>query len=448
MYPGSSNSYTITDFDAFSDYTVATDVGTATRSGNTITLEIPAGVADASLFLTAGRNGGENTFAIAVGAQSIARPAVLNPTGGATAVSTQPTATTSTFQTYPRNMDTHQSTDWQIATDSGFTNIVKQSLGDTESLESWDVTGLPRDTTLYLRARHHGATLGASEWSTPITFKTVNEYINTPQITAPVNGASDIPESPVIEASAFTTTPSGADTHLATNWQVKTAEGLLVWSSMNNAQHKTSVVIPAGILQESTTYTVEVQYQGHDLVPSAWGRASFTTEVQFIPDDGNAGQPFAGGYFVRRMKDDAGENYALVVAPKAVGEVSNSNWQPGKDFAASLSLGGHQDWQLPSLDEARIIYREFKPTTFSNDTSYGATDKVEPPLGNYTSNNPAQTTINAFQESNSESLATGYYWTSEGPNNAKYAISMLQGRENYANLTNNNYTRAIRRVYF
>lgn len=360
VYPGSSNSYTITDFDAFSDYTVATDVGTATRSGNTITLEIPAGAADASLFLTVGRNGGENSFAIAVGAQSIARPAVLNPTGGAMAVSTQPTATTSTFQTYPRNMDTHQSTDWQIATDSGFTNIVKQSLGDTESLESWDVTDLPRDTTLYLRARHHGATLGASEWSTPITFKTVNEYINTPAITAPVNGATDIPEQPVIEASAFATTPGSADTHLATNWQVKTAEGLLVWSSMNNAQHKNSIVIPAGVLQESTTYTVEVQYQGHELVPSTWGQASFTTSVQFIPEE--AGAPFGGGYFVSRMIDDSGAEYALVVSSSAEGDTGASvSFASANGKCSTLTAGGHDDWKLPTIDEGRALYWNLNP---------------------------------------------------------------------------------------
>ena len=449
VYPGSSsNSYTITDYDAFSDYTVATDVGTATRSGNIITLEIPAGVADASLFLTVGRNGGENTFAIAVGAQSIARPAVLNPTGGATAVSTQPTATTSTFQTYPRNMDTHQSTDWQIATDSSFNNIVKQSLGDTESLESWDVTGLPRDTTLYLRARHHGATLGASEWSTPITFKTVNQYINTPAITAPVNGATDIPEQPVIEASAFATTPGSADTHLATNWQVKTAEGLLVWSSMNNAQHKNSIVIPAGILQESTTYTVEVQYQGHELVPSAWGQASFITSVQFIPEE--AGAPFGGGYFVSRMVDEVGAPYVLVVSPTADGH-NNGNvmtWQNAVNYCNSLTIGGHSDWTLPSLDELRAVYWKLRPTNNNNVISGGASTLIDPPTSNYTYTNPSQTAIDAFKVGGAEAFIDHYYWSATESGSSAYRVYFPNGAESlYSKNDPNLHVRAIRRVY-
>lgn len=447
VYPGSSNSYTITDFDAFSDYTVATDVGTATRSGNTITLEIPAGVADASLFLTAGRNGGENTFAIAVGAQSIARPAVLNPTGGATAVSTQPTATTSTFQTYPRNMDTHQSTDWQIATDSSFNNIVKQSLSDTESLESWDVTDLPRDTTLYLRARHHGATLGASEWSTPITFKTVNEYITTPQITAPASGAKDVPESPVIEASTFTTTPGGADTHLATNWQVKTAEGLLVWSSLNDAQNKTSVVIPAGILEVATTYTVEVQYQGHDLAISAWGRASFTTDAQFVPESGNAGVPFGGGYFVSRMLDKQGLEYGLVVSPRAEGYLSSCSWQEAYDAFQLMSTNGHNDWDMPTMDELRAFRWNLKYGTGSNDTSFGASDLIIPQRGRYTSSDPAQTEIPEFMEGGSE-MIDGYLWANAS-NSYGPKVLMSTGHENPTG-TKTSYSyqaRAIRRVY-
>jgi len=453
VYPGSSNSYTITDFDAFSDYTVATNVGTATCSGNTITLEIPAGAADASLFLTVGRNGGENTFAIAVGAQSIARPAVLNPTGGATAVSTQPTATTSTFQTYPRNMDTHASTDWQIATDSGFTNIVKQSLVDTESLESWDVTDLPRDTTLYLRARHHGATLGASEWSTPITFKTVNEYITTPQITAPMNGASDIPESPVIEASAFATTPSGADTHLATNWQVKTAEGLLVWSSLNDAQNKTSVVIPAGVLQEATTYNVEVQFQGHDLAISAWGRASFTTDAQFVPESGNAGLPFGGGYFVSRMLDEEDAEYALILAPKAGGQ---ANYTQYTSTARSLmegintdALNGYTDWDFPTYDEWFAIYWNLKHNTMSNTSAYGASQLIIPPTENFTEGNPSQTELPEFKEDGSEALQNAYYWAKDtiDSNRLEYFLANDGGLRINPSYNYNTFPRAVRRVY-
>ena len=49
----------------------------------------------------------------------------------------------------------HYSTDWEIATDEGFTNIVKSSYNDTVNKLSWEVT-LPSGN-YYLRFRHKGS---------------------------------------------------------------------------------------------------------------------------------------------------------------------------------------------------------------------------------------------------------------------------------------------------
>ena len=50
----------------------------------------------------------------------------------------------------------HISTDWEIATDEDFTNIVKSSYNDTVNKLSWEVT-LPSGN-YYLRFRHKGST--------------------------------------------------------------------------------------------------------------------------------------------------------------------------------------------------------------------------------------------------------------------------------------------------
>lgn len=174
VFPGSSNTYTITNYDAFSIYAVATDVGTVTRTDETITLTIDAGQASGALNLSVDRNGASVVFQIAIGDQSVAQPEILNPAAGATDVGSGVILTTSAFVTYPNGADTHASTDWQVATDAGFTAIVFESLADASNLESIAVPSGTFDpsTTYYTRARHNGTTLGASPYSATVSFTT------------------------------------------------------------------------------------------------------------------------------------------------------------------------------------------------------------------------------------------------------------------------------------
>ncbi|MYL22536.1 DUF1566 domain-containing protein [Halomonas alkaliantarctica] len=178
VYPDSTNTYTITDFDAFSTYTVATTVGTASRTADTVTLTIPLDAEEGSLTLTITRNDGSTSFVVAVGAQTVAAPEVLSPTNGATGVMDAPTLTTSAFATYPSGSDTHASTDWQISTASDFSTILWESLADTANLESIAVPSgtLSTSTTYYVRARHQGTSLGSSAWSAVVTFTTTDVF--------------------------------------------------------------------------------------------------------------------------------------------------------------------------------------------------------------------------------------------------------------------------------
>jgi len=172
-----------------------------------------------------------------------------------------------------------------------------------------------------------------------------------------------------------------------------------------------------------------------------------------VPEDGEAGVEFGGGYFVRRMKDEAGDWYALVVSPAAEGS-NNGNkmrWQPAMDYAASLTIDGHSDWKLMTLDEARIVYRDFNPITTINDTSVGGTDKVEPPLGNYTMGNPSQTSLADWQTGGPEAFISGYYWMANhlrvNATDYAYRVTFMDGAENFVQDTNSNYVRAVRRHY-
>ena len=128
------------------------------------------------------------------------------------------------------------------------------------------------------------------------------------------------------------------------------------------------------------------------------------------------GTPFEGGFYAGRFLIDD-QIYALIIAPKAEGETSlvwktkatgskdarslrdgfanseaiNNKSHPGAQFCRSLSIGGFDDWYLPSRHEAALLAEAFMPGD------------------GYV---PEQTTAKAFQAGGTEAFEQGWYWTS------------------------------------
>lgn len=105
-------------------------------------------------------------------------PEVTNPADGEEDVGETPTAESSGFQVSGGFVDTHASTDWQIATDSAFTNIVFESLNDTVNLVAIviPVLTLSISTTYFIRCRHRGTKYGASRFSVTKSFTTAISF--------------------------------------------------------------------------------------------------------------------------------------------------------------------------------------------------------------------------------------------------------------------------------
>ena len=106
-------------------------------------------------------------------------PSITAPANGATDIGETPTITSSAFGT-TNGSDTHANTDWQIASDSGFSTIVVQAVDDASNKTSWTVPGgnLSVNTTYYVRARHSGATYGDSDWSETVSFTTAAQFLD------------------------------------------------------------------------------------------------------------------------------------------------------------------------------------------------------------------------------------------------------------------------------
>lgn len=105
------------------------------------------------------------------------RPSNIIPVNAATGVSTVPTLVTSEF-TASHNTDeriVHTATQWQVATNSGFTSgVVYDSEDDTEDLTETVVPAgkLVYGTTYYWRARHKANNGEYSDWSASTSFRT------------------------------------------------------------------------------------------------------------------------------------------------------------------------------------------------------------------------------------------------------------------------------------
>jgi len=121
------------------------------------------------------------TFNTAATFAQVDTPTITSPADNATDIFEEPTITTSAFSTTGTS-DTHESTDWQIATDAAFSTIIYESLDDTSNLTSLDVPAgnlQEGQTTYYVRVRHIGSSLGDSDFSSDIEFTTAASFSPT-----------------------------------------------------------------------------------------------------------------------------------------------------------------------------------------------------------------------------------------------------------------------------
>lgn len=165
VYTGTTVSFTITDFDMFKSYSVTATAGTVTRNGDTITYTAPSTTQSVTLTV----NGRQFTFTVLTSQPK--QPVIAVPVNGTTGASTTLQFQASAFD-YAGPVDTHLNSDWQLATDAGFTNIAQQSMASTTNKTTWTPATMLNLTTYYLRVRYRGASGNVSNWSTTSSFTT------------------------------------------------------------------------------------------------------------------------------------------------------------------------------------------------------------------------------------------------------------------------------------
>lgn len=170
VFVGQQETYTITNYNSFSVYSVSPN---ASIAGSSITYTAPVDVGLDDLVVTV--DGADYQFSVEVKANGVATPTNTSPANAATDQMGSATLTASAFE-WLGQADTHASSDWQVATDVGFITVIASSVNDTINKTSWTVTGLQTSTTYYWRVRYTGASNGTSQYSTPTSFTTKAQF--------------------------------------------------------------------------------------------------------------------------------------------------------------------------------------------------------------------------------------------------------------------------------
>lgn len=481
-YVTQTKPYTITNYNAFSDYIVQVSAGSVSIAGDTITFTAPATAGAVTLTVT--MDGVPQAFAIDVQAATVLAPTITSPANGATGVIETPTFSTAAFQTVGL-ADTHLDTDWELWTGPNRTGtLIWSALASTTN--KTDIT-LPAgvvsvSTTYHLDVLHRGTTLGASAWTEHsfTTAATFNSYIATPSPT-PANFGDAFEGGfyagmywgQIAQSSSSKTLATGEQSFTVPDMTaapiVYGGQTLEVRSRANPANKFIGTVTGA----VGTTLTLNVTSIGGSGTFSDWSVMSRFRSIEAPKSSGeHAGIALknANTAFPTACQTLT-EGWAATLAMVAAGDATT---YPAAHWARSLTIGGYNDWHIPARDVRELAWRNLKPVTDSNyvtanratgqsfdykrDGAYGdtanthGTNNNSSPTGPaYTASVPDQTAATAFRTGGAEAFEFGasYYWSST-EYSASFAWcqswdSSFPGRQDSRGKANAYRVRAVRR---
>lgn len=167
-----AQTFTITNYTAPCTYNVSVSAGTFTRSGANISYTAPNAVGNYTITV----NGSVYSFSTTLPA--INQPSVVSPVNAATNLGPTVNFTASAFS-ISSGSDTQRASNWQLATDPGFTNVIQSTYNDSTNLTTWGVNNLAANTTFYIRVQYIGNSGSLSPYSNATVFSTKVSYTPT-----------------------------------------------------------------------------------------------------------------------------------------------------------------------------------------------------------------------------------------------------------------------------
>ena len=167
----------------------------------------------------------------------------------------------------------HHSSDWELATNSSFTNVVKAAMATMNNKTQWSVNRLDSAALYFLRVRYRSIKSGVmyeSDWSDSVSFSVKDIMPGQPGMMTPVNGLEvDFQGELRFSASAFVEGMPG-ETHASSDWQMSLSDDFstLFKTANASAAYKTNWAVTG--LDAGQTYYVRVKYRANTGRQSAW----------------------------------------------------------------------------------------------------------------------------------------------------------------------------------
>lgn len=208
-----------------------------------------------------------------------AKPTITNPSNGSKNVATNVTFTCSEFNAGEEE-EKHFSSTWELATDGAFTSVISTSLNSTSNKTSWTPSGLENSKNYFVRVKHIGSLGFESEWSDTCQFTTKAAVVsNTPNITSPSLGATNVNTTVQFTSSSFSTNePTNA--HVSSDWVLALDANFSTVVKSETASTTSRTLWSVTGLSSSTTYYVRVRYTASETGLTGWSATvSFTTKA-------------------------------------------------------------------------------------------------------------------------------------------------------------------------
>ncbi len=215
-------------------------------------------------------------------------PEILSPTNESTEIGETPVFLCSEFVPVFVNT-TMTASQWQIDFNSeDFSSPIYDSGSTSSALTSLELpAGYLQVSTLYkARCRRRLNTGQWSPWSDIVSFTTrdVFNYVKRPVNVAPADGATSVPEKPILKSGPFSIVGDMTDTLEATQFRIRKGGNILHISP--EIAGSMEYVLPAGLLVVFSDYTLECRQKGTELGWSDWSTpTSFRTATAFITGD-------------------------------------------------------------------------------------------------------------------------------------------------------------------
>ena len=247
----------------------------------------------------------ETYFTTGTTVSNFSQPVNMSPFAGAIDISPDHQLQSSPF--HAEGGRTHLASQWQMAAagatgkngDGSYQQPIFSSSIDGVNLTSISMpAGVPSlGETYYWHVRYQD-NLGAwSAWSDETSFTVVpNHAPGTPVNQSPLSAATGVSVTPVLGASAFSDSDASAyatvaDSHAASQWQVRTSAGAYGGAGsrdsgiVTGSDQLTSFYIdPAHQLTLGTSYYWHVRYQDSFDAWSSWSTETSFSTVTSIPD--------------------------------------------------------------------------------------------------------------------------------------------------------------------